>query len=267
MLPPYLPHSFCFTAFIFRGSWGGILCSINLAASNAAGSAPARATLLSVLPQPLLPIASQAVSRWAKSIWDRVCSRDEWCRRPRRPVGGGRDRPDLDKECWCLPVFTGLVAPLENATLSPAWVLVESRARSQVPEDFAASLPLPRRCFHTRRATAWPSAPQALPAGSKGHADGLHCERESIQGSVLRETPAARERGGARLLSDSQGTSPAEPWSTRLPARRSRRCWTGHTGCAGAWRSLCVARGHVSTAIAQLRWEGAVSGAGEGWTR
>lgn len=158
-----------------------------------------------------------------------------------------------------MTVFAGPVAPLENTTLSPAWVLVESQVQSQVLEDFASSLPLSRRLSCTRRATAWPSALRALLAGSKGHTSGLHCERESIQGSVSRETSAARNRGGARLLSDSQGTLPAKPWGARPLACGSRRCWTGCTGCVGAWRVLCVARGHVSTALARLWQEGAVS--------
>ncbi|XP_075375244.1 uncharacterized protein LOC142417935 [Mycteria americana] len=161
--------------------------------------------------------------------------------------------------CWCLPVFAGPVAPLENVTLSPAWVLVESRAWSQVLEDFAASLPLSRSRLRARRATARLSAPRALPVGSKGCADGLHCERESIQGSVSRETLAARECGSGRLLSDSRGTLLVEPWGARPLARGSRRCWTGRTGCTGAWQAPCVACGHVSTAPAQLWQERAVS--------
>lgn len=66
MLRPYLPHSFCFTPFIFLGGGGGaggsvwILRLINPAAFNTPGSAPARATLLSPLSQPLLPIFSRA---------------------------------------------------------------------------------------------------------------------------------------------------------------------------------------------------------------
>lgn len=39
--------------------WWGILCSINLTAFRTAGSAPARATLLSALPQPLPPTSSR----------------------------------------------------------------------------------------------------------------------------------------------------------------------------------------------------------------
>lgn len=49
-----------------------------------------------------------------------------------------------------------------------------------------------------------------------------------------------------------------------LLARGSRRCPTGHTGCAGAWRVPCVVRGHVGMALAQLRWEGVVSPAWRG---
>lgn len=161
-------------------------------------------------------------------------------------------------------MFARLVAPLENATLSPAWVLVESRVWSQVLEDFAASLPLSQRRYRARWATAWLSAPRALSAGSKGRADRLHCERESIQGSVSRETSAACERGGARLLSDSWGTLLAEPWGAWPLACGSRRCRTGRSGHAGVWWVLCVARGHVSTAPAQFRREGAVSRAGIG---
>lgn len=208
---------------------------------------------------------SQAISWRVKSSWDRDSGQDEQCR-SLPPWTWGLS---CQGTCWrqegpsCpaggVLVFAGPVTPLENATLSPSWVLVESGAWSQVLEDFAASLPLSRRCFRARRATAWLSAPQALPAGSKGRADGLHCERELIQGSVLKETLATRERSGARLLSDSRGTLPAEPWGAQPLARRSRRCWTGRTGCTGAWRAPCVARGHVGMAPAQLQREGAVS--------
>lgn len=164
----------------------------------------------------------------------------------------------------CLLVLSGLVAPLENVTLSPpgCWWKAERGAKSL--EDFAVLLPSSRRRFRARRAAAWLSAPRALPAGSKGLADGLHCERESVQGSVSRETSSARKRGGARLLSDSREMLLAEPWGTWPLAHGSRRCWTGRTGCVGAWWAPCVARGHVSTALAQLRWDGAVSRAGRG---
>lgn len=103
------------------------------------------------------------------------------------------------------------------------------------------------------------SAPWALPAGSKGHADGLHCERESVQGSVSRETSSARERGSAWLLSDSREMLLAELWGCWLLAHRSRRCWTGRTGCVGVWWAPCMACGHISTALAQLWWDGVVS--------
>lgn len=151
-----------------------------------------------------------------------------------RPVGGRRDRPALEEECRCLPVFARPVAPLENVTLSPAWELVESRAWNQVPEDFAVSLPLFRRRFRARRATALLSAPWALPAGSKGRTDGLHCERESIQGSVSRETPAACKRGCARIHSDSRGTLPAEPWGARPLARGSKEVLDWSHGLCGS---------------------------------
>lgn len=100
----------------------------------------------------------------------------------------------------------------EERDFISTWVLVESRAWSQVLEDFAVLLPLSRRRFRARRAVAWPTVPWALPAGSKGRADGLHCERESVQGADSRETLSARERGRARLLSDSREMLLAELW-------------------------------------------------------
>lgn len=55
MLPPYLPHGFCFTPFIFRGG-GMILCLINPQLLTPL-AAPALITFLSSLPQPMLPIS------------------------------------------------------------------------------------------------------------------------------------------------------------------------------------------------------------------
>lgn len=56
MLPPYLPHGFCFTPFIFRGAGGMVLCLINPQLLTLL-AAPALIAFLSSLSQPMLPIS------------------------------------------------------------------------------------------------------------------------------------------------------------------------------------------------------------------
>lgn len=100
-------------------------------------------------------------------------------------------------------MFAGPVAPLESVTLSSCWVAVESRARSQVPEDFAAPLPSSRRRFRASSVAAAQS--QALLVGSKGRAEQRRCERKSIQGSVGGETLGPPASVAVPGCSDSRG--------------------------------------------------------------
>lgn len=129
-----------------------------------------------------------------------------------------------------------------GGTFISSWVLVESGAWSQVLEDFAVLLPLSQRRFRARRAVAGPSAPRALPAGSKGRADGLHCERESVQGSVSRETWSARECGGARLLCDSREMLLAELWGA-CPWEQEVLDWS-HGLCGSVVGAVHGSRAH-----------------------
>lgn len=79
---------------------------------------------------------------------------------------------------WTASVFAGVFqagGPFGECDFISTLVLVEGRVWSQVLEDFAVLLPLSWRRFCARQAVAWLSAPWALPQGSKGRADGLHC--------------------------------------------------------------------------------------------
>lgn len=74
------------------------------------------------------------------------------------------------------------------------------------------------------------------------------CPKAALRkGTVCREG-LRRNFSSARLLSDSREMLLAELWGAWLLAHRSRRCWTGRTGCVGVWWAPCTACGHISTA-------------------
>lgn len=94
---------------------------------------------------------------------------------------------------------------------------------------------------------------------------GLSKGRAALRkGTVCREG-LRRNFISARLLSDSREMLLAELWGAWLLAHRSRRCWTGRTGCVGVWWAPCTACGHISTAwhsSGGMEW---CPELGEGW--
>lgn len=138
------------------------------------------------------------------------------------------------------------------------WVSVESTARSQVLEDFAMLLPLSRRHFRARQAVAWPSAPRAVPAGSKGRADGCiakgnRCREASRE--KLRPPASAAVPGSCLTHGDVAGGALGR--LAAGPQEQEVLDWSH--GLCGSVVGACMACGHVSMTLAQLWWDGEVS--------
>lgn len=210
-LPPYLPHSFCFTAFIFRGDTGlgtNPLLPTPLAALQPGPCSSTRC------PNPFSQLYPRRLRgkpgeihlgpglRPGRGVPESVALSWGSPRLGGDPLGTGGDIPPqrpMDGHagvCWAGGTFgkRDFISLLggggkQSAEPSPGGLC---RAAALVPKAF------PRQQRRSR-----PS--QALLVGSKGRAEQRRCERESIEGSVGGEKLGPPASAAVPGRSDSRG--------------------------------------------------------------